>query len=264
MTPINHSVEIVVRNKNDRALEIKRARNNLCALVVNQLTLGQPRYTATLGRVANCLEQIKRNVVKEYGVGVVENDNAVLVTVMIQQLNQTSGANVALDDNVVVALWVPLAQALLYRKALTQTSGTRHDQSTRITNNARFGQCIKNVKTLGNASVNLGVGLNNRRFIIHSHRVETVSLNLTRLACVNSLRHIDLSSVDKVSIPRDAFKSKPLLASTVNIHQKEEHSQCYVQVSAQSNKHKPSNKASDRQHNGNQCLRDVIIHIHIS
>ena len=78
MTTLDHGVEVIVADEDDRTVEDKALRDTLSTFLVNQCTLRQPRHTATLGGVAHCLKKIKRNVVKEDSVSVIENDDLTL------------------------------------------------------------------------------------------------------------------------------------------------------------------------------------------
>ena len=185
MASLNHGVKVIIANKNDRAVKVKSAGNQLSTLVVNQLALAHPRNAAALSCITYRLKQVEANVVKEYGVGVIENNNVVVMAVMIKQLHKASRTNVSLNNNVIVALWIPLTKALLNSETLTQTSRTRNNKRTCISNNTSLSQRVKNFKSLRNAGINLSFRLTLTGQLQSLHRVATDATDR------NSLWHIN-------------------------------------------------------------------------
>ena len=80
---------------------------------IDQDSLGEPRDATALSGVGHGLEQVQGHVVEEDRVGVVEHYDVTSVPILIQQLVEAGGLDVAADERVASLFRVPLAHHLL-------------------------------------------------------------------------------------------------------------------------------------------------------
>ena len=191
MTFLNHMIEVIVRNEDYRAVKVKRAWDNLARFIVHQFAFGKPRNTAALSSIANCFEQIERSVIKENSIGIVENNNLTLFAVLIQKLDEASRADITFDNDVINTIGIPLSKSALNGKRFTQTSWARNNKRTRITDHTRLSQQIKNLETLGDAGVNLFIGLGIHCIVRNFDRSNLISSRGgVGLACICGTSHL--------------------------------------------------------------------------
>ena len=143
-------------------------------------------------------------VVEEHRVGVVEHQDVALVAVLVEELKQAGGLDVAFDD-AVVGDQVGL-QLLLDAEGFTEARRAGDDEGSDVAVDGRLGHLLQDLEPFGDASVDLVVGLGLDRLLDKSqvldvgHAVESVD---PRFANVNSTRHMvsSLGSVDRWIIP---------------------------------------------------------------
>ena len=204
MAAVDHVIEIEVGDEHDRAVELEALGEELGRLLVDQLTLGEVADDSPVGGVQDRLEEGQGRVVEEHRVGVVEHQDVALVAVLVEELKQAGGLDVAFDD-AVVGDQVGL-QLLLDAEGFTEARRAGDDEGSDVAVDGRLGHLLQDLEPFGDASVDLVVGLGLDRLLDKSqvldvgHAVESVD---PRFANVNSTRHMvsSLGSVDRWIIP---------------------------------------------------------------
>ena len=159
VTTSDHLVEIVVRDKDDRAFEHEGPLETL-ALSVFHLRLGQPRQDAGVGRVARDLEKVQGRVVEEDGVSVVEHDHGARFLVFPQGLVETGRPDETLDDRILdVAGSLEVREDLVDAIGLAETRRTRDDDGAVLAGRRRIRHGIHDVEPVGELRLDFFVGL---------------------------------------------------------------------------------------------------------
>ncbi len=155
---LGHAVEVQVGDKDNAAAEVKGIRDIVTGLILEG-PLRQPRDRPLAGRIQGGFQQVEGDLVLEDGVGVIEQDNAIVMAVVPHQLVETGRLNVALhraEDN--LGLFRAGVKDRLQRMGLADASVTTDNQAAELAIHDGITEAVQGRETAADVFQQFSVG----------------------------------------------------------------------------------------------------------
>lgn len=159
------AVEVQIGHEHDSAFEVKGIRDRFTIFRLEDL-LGAPRNRSTLSRVESALQEIEPDFIVEHGVGIVEHNNAVLMTILPEQFVNARRLDVAANARILNVAFMRLTfKNVLKRVSLPDARVARAYHRSELARGNAERHPIESVKARLDAGFDFIVGafINDRR-----------------------------------------------------------------------------------------------------